>query len=671
MKSFFKVNKKDKEKLLEWLTENRDLLMERSVNRVDLANYNMELYLGVDGLDKSKHKVSVPLIYNIIEANVNQMTRLSPKVRVLPANDEYGDKGTAKVVKAIIEDVMTKEKYHAKAIDAVRQSYIAGESFIQTSFDPEAGKASPIYDKVEADFDVKVDSALKKRIGEIKLKVIPTWRILPQSKTRWEDVEHYTTYDILAVDDVVEKWNTTREKILENDTFKVTGEDGIISSKVSVLDPYSMAKKLEEDHMVVYTFFHKRTKNLPKGAFITFTDSMILENKDFPYSMESLNLIQLCDMSLPDTLHGRSRIQLVSHLQRIYNLFTKLGTKYVLNTARTKYFAPIGSIANPSSLGNNDALAFYRGGIAPQLARVPQLSGDMVGLKQDLANRMQIILGMHGISNGDIPKSLRATSSLQYLDKQEFDKASVRVKSYADMTEEVSNQIHIIAGDYYKDEDSRLISLVGKNNQSLVKHFKAAILSKPYNIKFEGTDGFPETTAAKRDRILEAMQMNPTAVSGERWLKWLEVGDMDKLVEVTGAAIDSAESENEDLMVNSTVFPPESWEDHVAHLEVHYPFIQTRDFKEYASNEVMAKTLAHIQIHELFLLDIAMYNPQVSAKLATIPLFPITESAREKAAEVVKSQAQQQAVVQGQTNRGEPVTEQISGNKPGEDENVG
>ena len=282
MKSFFKVNMNDTEKLLKWLKTNRDALMENSVNRVDLANYNMELYLGVDGLDKSKHKASVPLIYSIIESNVNQMTRLSPKVRVLPANDEYGDKGTAKVCKAIIEDVMDKQQYHAKAIDAVRQSYIAGESFVQLTFDKEAGKADPIYDKAEADFDVKVDLVLKKRIGEIKIKVLPTWRVLLQTKKRMEDVEHYTTYDIEAVDDVTEQWSISREKLLKGDTFKTIGEDGTISSKVSVINPQNMIKKMEEDHMVVYTFTHKRTKNMPKGAIITFTDSLILEKKDFP-----------------------------------------------------------------------------------------------------------------------------------------------------------------------------------------------------------------------------------------------------------------------------------------------------------------------------------------------------------------------------------------------------
>lgn len=669
MKSFFKVDLKNEEETHDWVRKQRDTLFDKSKNRVNLCNYNMQLYLGTDELDTSKHKISVPLLYNIIEANVNQMTRLNPKIRVLPTNDEYGDKGAAKVSKAVIDKVMDDQDYHAKAIDCVRQSYIFGDSFIQVDWDKTLGDVvSKGKDLMKMTKDV-TKSMLPKN-GDVGVNVLPPWRVLLQPKKKMEDVEYYTTYDLTPVDVLMEETGKTRDELLRDESFKIENEQGVVTTSMSVLNPDSMAKDHLEDHIPVYHFYHKRTKLVPNGAYIKFTDSHILSNEPYPFSMDRLNIAQLCDMKLPETLNGRSRIQLVSHLQRIYNLFTKLGVKYVVNTARTKYFAPMGSVVNPNSLGNNDAVSLYRGAIAPRLAQVPQLSGDLIGLKQDIATRMQQILGIHGISNGAIPKNLRATSSLQFLDRQEFERASIRVKSYGDLTMEVARLIVSVAGDNYKDDQKRLIRLVGRNKRSLLRHFKAADLKKGYDIKFEGTDGFPETTAAQRDRVLEIMQIAPQLVSSERWFQLLEMGGAEKLKDITGAALDSAESENEDLMNGNEVFAPESFEDHISHLEVHYPFIQSRDFKEFASNEIYDETLKHVQMHELFLLDIASTNPTVSAKLATIPLFPITEAARKISADIVKSQAQQQAVVQGQANRGEQVTEQIGVVKEG-DENVG
>lgn len=657
-KSFFTIKTNDKTELLDWLLKTKSQLLDDAKNRINVANYNINLYLGVDGLDKSKHNISVPLLYNIIESNVNQMTRLNPKLRVLPAQDEAGDKGAARVSKAVIDHVMQEQQYHAKAITTVRNSYTGGEAFIQVGWDPSLGSDKKQL-KALKEMGVKDIIAAKGKVGDIYLKTLPLWRVLLQNVTRMEDVDYYFDWDIQEIDKVAKDHNMTREELMEGAAERISTEFDPKPIDVAAINPDDMCEERFENHIIVFRFWHKATKYLPKGKIATFTNNKLLSHGDYPFSMQRLNIAQLNDLSLEDTLHGRSRIQLVSHLQRLYNTFTKLGTKYVLNTARTKYFAQIGSIVNPASLGNNDAISFYRGGIEPSLAKVPQLSGDLVGLKQDIANKMQIIMGMHDISNGELAKQVRATSTAQFLDSKEFEKASVRVKSYADLTEEVGQMILSIAGDMYKDEDERLVRLVGSNNRSLLRHFKAADLSKPFSIKFEGTDGFPETTAGKRDRLLEAMSINPSLTSGERWFNLLELGDVEKLRDITGAALASAESENEDLMNGDEVFKPESYEDHIAHLEVHYPYIQSRDFKEFASNEVVDNTLNHIQIHELFLLDIAQYNPTVSARLAQIPLFPITEAARERAAEVIKSQAQQSAVVNGQANRGEQVTEQI------------
>lgn len=657
-KSFFTIKTNDKKELLDWLLKTKDQLLDEAKNRVNVANYNINLYLGNDGLDKGKHNMSVPLLYNIIESNVNQMTRLNPKLRVIPAQDEAGDKGAARVSKAVIDHVMEEQQYHAKAITTVRNSYTGGEAFIQCGWDPSLGSDKKAL-KTLKDMGVKDIVSSKGKIGDIFIKTLPLWRVLLQNVTKMENVEYYFDWDILEIDKVAKDYGLTREQLLEGNTDKISDEFNRKAIDTAAINPEDMCSERYEDHIIVYNFWHKPTKYLEKGKIATFTSSKLLSHGDYPFSMQRLNIAQLCDLSLEDTLHGRSRIQLVSHLQRLYNTFTKLGAKYVLNTARTKYFAQIGSIVNPASLGNNDAISFYRGGIEPSLAKVPQLSGDLVGLKQDIANKMQIIMGMHDISNGELAKQVRATSTAQFLDSKEFEKASVRVKSYADLTEEVGDMIISIAGDFYKDEDERLVRLVGSNNRSLLRHFKSADLSKPFSIRFEGTDGFPETTAGKRDRLLEAMTINPALTSGERWFNLLELGDVEKLRDITGAALASAESENEDLMNGDTVFPPESFEDHIAHLEVHYPYIQSRDFKEFASNDVVDATLNHIQIHELFLLDIAQYNPTVSARLAQIPLFPITEAARKRASEVVRSQAQQNAVVQGQANRGEQVTDKI------------
>ena len=56
MKSFFKISSEGSEKIHKWLKKNRDELFKDSVSRTNIANYNTNLYLGIDELDRSNIK---------------------------------------------------------------------------------------------------------------------------------------------------------------------------------------------------------------------------------------------------------------------------------------------------------------------------------------------------------------------------------------------------------------------------------------------------------------------------------------------------------------------------------------------------------------------------------------------------------------------------------------
>jgi|GEM_PF-7101938 len=658
---FFRVKDEEKEEKIKWLVHTKDALMEESKNRVHIADHNLSLYLGKDTLDKSNLKTGVPVLYDIIENNVSQVSKLAPKVRVLPKNNEYGDKGAAKVAKAVIDDVYDKQNFQSKVLDYVRQSYIMGESYMQVNWDETLGEIHPKEQTLEKLEGKRDQGRIRKRVGDVAHRVLPLWRVLLQPKKEFEDVDYYFSYEIRSVEEIAEDYELTREEILKESPYKEYDEYGNTISSVAVINPEDMCKEMQEDHIPVYTFWHKRTKYCPMGAKIVMTDSMILDDVAYPFTTEKLNIVPLKDLSLPGVLHGRSRIQLVSHLQRIYNLFTRLEVKYVTNTARTKYFVPQGAIRRPEALGNNDAIVEFAGGVAPSLAQVPRISSDLLGLKNTIKNHMTTILGLHPISQGSAGRNIeaRSTTSLQFLDNLEFEAASSRIRAYSDAVRDIAQLTLAIAGDFYKNDQNRLARIVGTNKKSLLKHFNASQLSTPYDVKLEGTDGFPESTAAKRARLVEILPMIQGQVPAERILQLLELGDMDKLLDITGAAIDSAESENEDFINTETVNPPESHEDHITHLRVHYAFIQTRDFKEYASNEIYKAVMTHIQAHELLALKKAEFSASYAAELSRLKNFPVTDAAMSISADIVKSQQQQQAIVNGQANRGEQVTEKI------------
>jgi hypothetical protein len=215
-----------------------------------------------------------------------------------------------------------------------------------------------------------------------------------------------------------------------------------------------------------------------------------------------------------------------------------------------------------------------------------------------------------------------------------------------------------IAGDYYDIDDGRMLRIVGDSNKHLIKHFDVANLNKDYDIRFDNSTGLPETKSAKIQRIMDTMQRNPNLFSPERWEELLDLGSSERMIKLSTDAIQAADSENEDILAGEPVGMPEDWEDHIAHWESHVRAMQSRSFKEEASLEVQAVMKQHLRVTEQLMLEKMKNSPLFQAKLASLKLFPIFYHGENTQP---YSQEHQEAMVQGQANRGEEITGVIPG----------
>jgi hypothetical protein len=130
------------------------------------------------------------------------------------------------------------------------------------------------------------------------------------------------------------------------------------------------------------------------------------------------------------------------------------------------------------------------------------------------------------------------------------------------------------------------------------------------------------------------------------------------MVKLATAAGQAADSENEDMLAGEPVGMPEDWEDHISHWRSHSAAIQSRVFKEEAPPEVKQQFKIHLHVTEQLMLEKAKTNPLFQAKLAELQNFPIFFHGDMDAP---SSAQHQEAMVQGQSNRGDVVTGQIPG----------
>ena len=677
VKPYHAIDKKNEDEVLQWCNKVIKALEKQSLSRNSKARSNLNTYRGATA-QKNKsdirrsdrqfvnrvNKFVVNHLHDMTETRISQLSRLKPSVNVLPTNDEYEDRNAAKAVKYLIDHLWYINNVDDLRQKMLRNAFIFGESYCFVTWDKTKGDLHPLFVKsrnlgIKLDFldekgnhvldeqgrPMKIDPRFPIKTGDVKYEVEVPWRVHLQRQKEFDKVEYCFRVCVESTETLKKEYPNKAAKIKQ-------------STQVKSFDADTLSEHFLEEDTVIYEFFHKKTKHCPNGSYIKFTDDVILEMSDLPYSHGNLPLIRITDMDIPEQLNGVSQYELVKPIQNMHDNLSTLLAKNIYMMGHAKWVMPRGA-CKIESLGNDNTIVQYQGPVPPQMLQVQPNPPEAYSFRESLRNEMGQIYGVQGVSRGQPPKGITAAVALQFLNEQEQERNSTTVIKHNDMIKALARMTIAVCGDYYDPEDGRMLRIVGKNNKYTIKHFDTANLSKNYDVRLELGSGLPESKAGKVQRIIEIMQMKPDLLSNERWIDLLDLGDTEKMNNLLTAAIRSAESENEDILAGRPVGDPEEFEDHILHWKVHTKTMQDRSFKEECPPKLRQEMLQHIAIHEYLMTEKAQNNPGFEAKLAELPNFPIFANGF-----VPRSLEHQRMVIQGQANQGLPITEGVV---PGED----
>lgn len=661
---FFTVLNKNKKEQHDWLKAVFEALVQQSEARTRVQRENLRLYRGVQTALRNRHidrdrnlrklnklqKFVVNHLYDLTETKVSQMSRIKPAVEVLPTNDEWQDRASAKVVNYLVKHLWYINNIDYMVQKMHRYCRIFGESFMLVLWNKDIGDLHPAYvaardtgiDGIEHPELGKIDLTKPIKTGDVEYKVEVPWRLLFQRKTCFEECE-YMFHITMEQKEILKK---------EYPKANLESEESMYLFDMDTLEN----RAVEHEQMVIH-FYHKDTKYVPGGFYAKLTNSEILETSKLPFNHGELPIVRLTDLDVPEVMNGVSRYETVSNIQKMYNNLSTLIAKNIYLTAHAKWVMPRGA-AKIEQLGNDNTVVQFQGPIAPQMIQTQPNPPEVYAFRQQLKEEMQVIYGSHGISRGEVPKGITAASALQFLNELESERATSDIAKHGFLIKDIAKMTIAVAGDNYDTKDGRMVRIVGENNKYLIRHFDTAHLHKSYDVRFDNSTGLPETKAAKYQRILDAMQRAPQMLSPDRWEELLELGNTDKYTTLVTAAVQAADSENEDLLAGREVPDPQEWEDHIAHWESHSKLVQQRSFKEDTPPEIRKTFLRHLRLTEMAIFDKAQRNPEFAAKVATLTHFPLLHHGNKA---MPYSREHQAAIVQGQANRGDDITGVIPG----------
>jgi len=675
IKPFHSINKESEKDVHEWCTKVVESLEKQAINRHSQMRKNLEAYRGIGNTTKRTdlrrserqflqkvNKFVVNHLHDMTETRISQLCRIKPSVEVLPTNDEYEDRNAAKSVKYLMDHIWYINNIEELRQKMLRNTFIFGESYCFVLWNKDKGDLHPAYVKArdkgvtlqymyeneemldEQGNPINIDMGSSIKIGDIEYIIEVPWRVLLQRQKSFDKVEYCFRVSIESTETLKKEYPDKEDKLKH-------------SVNVKAFDSSTLSDHLLEEESVVYEMYHKETKFCPKGYYIKFTKDTILEMSELPFSHGNLPIVRLTDMDVPEVLNGVSTYEMVRPIQNMHDNLSTLLAKNIYMMGHAKWVMPRGA-CKIESLGNDNTIVQYQGPVPPQMLQTQPNPPEAYNFRNMLRDEMGQIYGIQGVSRGQPPKGITAAVALQFLNEQEQERNSTSVIKHNEMLKQLAKMTISVAGDYYDIDDGRMVRIVGKNNKYSIRHFDTANLSKNYDVRLELGTGLPESKAGKVQRIVEVMQMKPDLLSNERWIDLLDLGNTDKMNSLITVSVRAAESEGEDMMAGRKVADPEEFEDHITHWKVHTKAIQERTFKEECPPEYRQEVLEHIAVHEFLMIEKAQQNPLFQSKLAELPLFPIFPTGF-----VPESAAQQEAVVQGQANRGDEITGMI----PGED----
>lgn len=637
----------DEEQLTKYLDDIVTALQEETSDRMENQFRNTMFYRGVHTLNKyqeisARDYDNQPVtaqnrfvMNHILEFTLQKQARLlrfSPNINVFPWNDSYADRLGSRLGKKIIDSAFYVHGYEDLLAHVVLQAAVCGESFLFFEWDKYAGdktkeqvtlemrkKNGTFTFENEAGDEIKLHEI--PRVGDHRLHLPMPFQVLHQPATHWKDVNYIFKCEIKHIDEIkAENAGLGYEKM-----EKIMRDSSSQGSKHAKFQEWG-------HHVVQWEFYHKNTRFVPNGKYAKFFNGVLIEHGDNPYSHGGLPCARFTDYDDLLNAHGRSFYESLKLPSVMINNMMKVAYRSFVISAYPKIIMQQDSV-NMYTMANGPFVMEYLPGAAePKIINFSAGNNDFFPLNDHVEKFMEKNSGTFGISRGETVPNARARSILNFYEEQEDQRESSQIRKLEKFIEKSGQLILANSADYYKPDDGRTIRVVGKRNQyKLEKINSETKLSGSYNVRLERTTALSQSKQGRIDQISTLANMpladndgTPGLFTKEQVLGLIEVGDIDSFFEQGAGPAEAASSENEDLFEGKDVPAPEEFHAHLVHWNVHFKWIQSREFSDTTGvpQEVKDRTLEHLATHERILYEKALKNLALATTLSQNQYFP-------------------------------------------------
>lgn len=483
-----------------------------------------------------------------------------PTVDVLPATDDPIDFSNASVALSYLRWLAEPQvaDFDAELSDATLWALAGGEGYLKWTYNavlerPDILSVSPL--------DLVVDPYCK-RFKQARYVI----------HTQFMDVEQ--VYDLYSKE------------------IKPSQQQTVDELKATLMREMGYAPAL--DGTLVSELWMKPTRRYPNGLFVVWSGrEFLVDPIDFPYEHGELPFTQIGSVIRPGCPHYTCAVKYLRSGQRELNKYHAQRIMIREAFSNPKWWIPneLELDALPDDSQRQILRGHSEGGTLKPEIITPQFMAD----NNDgawLVSEMQDTVGIHEVSQGDVPGRVEAAQSIELLRQSDISRLSELTRTTNSAISNGFWQCLMLAKQYVPAE--MMVQTYSRDGLPEAKAFKAADIKPGMRVRVTDTTGLSSNRVARQQQVIQLFQMGIIS-DPETAAELMEVPSS---AFTPAIAHDIRLARNENLQLNEKIpIVPNSWDNHAIHLREHN---NERKTSEYALLPDEAKMMyeMHCDAHE-------------------------------------------------------------------------
>lgn len=643
IKPFYTVDYRDDQEILDWMRTTQSSLDSYYMPLFREQRNNLKTFLNIGinpnyfspyvaayarqgSASDQPNDLYINEMYRLVMDQISLVVSNELVAQVMPNNDDYNDKIAAKFTKMWLDSMSYDLDIDIQRIKWEIQKKLFGECFVVPTWDDEKGDLLPESKRYMKDDLPYLDDdgkpirdkdgtvvSLNKYIREGDIDLINPLPFMTHidPQRNYCDSNWFRYWDYIETDYLNAKYGVDVKK-----------------SEGGRFDPVSGVDKENGNETKVYTFYHRSHPLLPMGRRIVCTDNQVLENEtleQYPTLIDSrdLPLVRFVDLDIGVGSRGTPILfRNCTNMVQVYNRVTNQMSNN-LEAESPHIFVHQSAGVDAERMTSGITVWEWKGNIKPSIETPSTNTSSIYKFREDLKKNI-LEMGMQTpMTRGDTPNAqLDSFIALQHFEDQRVQLASSDIKGHIKSIEHLYRMMMMIARDKMEPGDQKLIKIVGRNNKMNLKYFTPENLSRVYDVRITTTGNLANSKAARTQLIMTIKREFPDIISNEVFIDMLGLSSSEKFQNAITAAVNAAESENEDMFNGEKVLPPERYEDLITHWDTHRLPLQTQEFK-LAPHKIKMLFEMHMTATEKLMFEQASESDTFAARLSQLKQFPI------------------------------------------------